>query len=221
MSFRESVIIPYALFKKCQFATPPPPVPATVPLPPLPSKREPTPERDEPPTAPNVETPPPPLPSPLVEQKPKFPKQEENESVITKMARVVPEEDRPVVERILEQVQAHSRVLGWTDDYELVVNDLVYPKSNILEILKFIMKKQVVQNYKGIPFGTKDFVDNLVDVIKIPKDWIKTTFIRSSKRKRGGIGPEDEEEGGGLSISQPSKRTRSQIGLGISSWISY
>ena len=230
MSFRESVIIPYALFKKCQFSTPSPP---SAPLPMR--KKEDTPEPDEPPAARNIDTPPPqppPIkgeeeeeeeaePQPDHQQKFKLPKKEEKENDIRKMARVVPEEDRPIVERILEQVRAHPRVLGWTEDYELIVNDLVYPKSNILEILKFIMKKQVVENYKGVPFGTKDFVDSLVDIIKIPKDWIKATFVRSSKRKRGGLHSVDDEEDGGLTISQPSKRTRSQIGHGIFPWISY
>ena len=227
MSFRESVIIPYALFKKCQFATPPlaPPSP---PLPP-PRKKEDTPEPDEPEAPRNVETPPlQPPPSPIEEaekeepqQKFNYPKRNEKENDIAKMARAVPEEDRPIVERILERVRAHPRVLGWTDDYQLIVNDLVSPKSNILEILKFIMKSQVVENYKGVPFGTKDFVDSLIDVIKIPKHWIKATFVRSSKRKRGGIHSEDDEDDGGMTISQPSKRTRSQIGHGTFPWISY
>lgn len=223
MSFRESVIIPYALFKKCQFNTPPP-LPVAEPLPPLP----PTPDLDEPPAAPNIETPPPPPPPPPPietdeeeEQKPKWPKKEEKEDIITKMARVVPEEDRPIVERILEQVRAHPNVLGWTDNFEVTVNGIVYPKSNIMEILKFIMKKQIVDNQNDAPFGAKDFVDNLINIIKIPKAWIKTSFIRTSKRKRGGLNLEDEEDSGGLTVSQPKKRTRSQIGHGIFPWISY
>lgn len=236
MSFRESVIIPYALFKKCQFATPPAP---TVPLPPLQPKKEPTPDRDEPPAPPNIETPPlpplppsptsappSPLPAPPPPSEPKWPKKQEKEEEnnITKMARVVPEEDRPIVQRILEQVQLHPRVLGWTDKNEVAIDQVVYPKSNILDILKFIMKKQVVENNAGAPFGAKDFVDNLINKIKIPKDWIKAKFVRSSKRKQRGVTLEDDEEeenDRGWAIRQPVKRSRSQIGSGLFPWITY
>ena len=223
MSFRESVIIPYALFKKCQFGALPPPAPE--PAPPLPPEREPTPEPDEPEVARDIDTPPPPPPPPYVddEQKLKLPKKEEKETVIAKMSRAVPEEDRPIVERILEHVQAHPRLLRWDENFQVIINDVLYPKSNILEILKFIMKKQVVENNRGTPFGAKDFVDNLINVIKIPKDWIKTSFIRTSKRKQRGISPEgdDEETDETKSIVPHSKRARSQTGRGISPWISY
>ena len=84
------------------------------------------------------------------------------------------------------------------------------------------MKKQIVENQRGAPFGTKDFVDNLINEIKIPKDWIKATFVRTSKRKQRGISSvEGEEEEEDEEDFIPTKRSHLQTGSGRSPWISY
>ena len=211
MSFRESVIIPYSLFKKCQFATPPPA--AAIPPPP----RETTPESDEPPAPPEISTP----PTFHQEQKPKFPpsQTDENESTILTMARVVPEEDRPILENILKRIYAHPDIIRWNSNLEVILDGVIYPKSNIVDILKFIMKRQVIENNKGAPFGGKEFVDNLLK-INVPKDWIKVSFVRKSKRGFRGMSPEDEDEEE-EEEQQFAKKRRTQSGTGLFPWISY
>lgn len=252
MSFRESVIIPYSLFKKCQFATPPLPPP-----PPLP-RREPTPDNDQPPPAPFIRTPspqeeeikqlpwptqkmeeepPPPPPPPPAEERRQPPpvvwakKEEQQEddggdSEVTNMARIVPEQDRPIVENILQRIQAHPNVVRWNNNFEVIVNGVTYPHSNILDLLKFIMKKRVIENNKGAPFGGKEFVDALIDKIKVPRDWIKVIFKRTSKRKRSfsvsGEGNDDDDDAEPPGTVRPFlKKPRVQMGRGGIPWITY
>ena len=223
MSFRESVIIPYSLFKKCQFASP---------LPPPPPRREPTPEDEPPAPLPDtVHTPEatlptqtPPLPLIGKKEEPTLKTEAKTWDYAT-MARVVPEEDRPILENILERIEAHPQIIRWNKDFEVVLDGVTYPRSNVVEILKFIMKKQTIENNVGAPFGAREFVDNLLK-IKVPKEWIKVTFKRKSKRKKGAFMSENDDDDDyedNERIKPFDKKPRlSQSGSGLlSPWLSY
>lgn len=141
------------------------------------------------------------------------------------MAQAVPERDRPIVESILTRIGDHPDVVRWNKNLEVVLDGVTYPRSNILDLLRFIMKKQLIENNKGAPFGGKEFVDALIK-IKIPRDWIQVVFQRKSKRKRAGIYSvgtdeddyEDDDDDG--DVVRPFKKQFKQVGSGIP-WIIY
>ena len=152
----------------------------------------------------------------------------EEADYITSIARTLPEKDQPIVENILKRVLAHPNILRWNNQWEVIINGITYPRSDLFKLLSFIMKKQTIKNDKGAPFGAKEFVDALLNDIKIPRDWIQATFIRTSKRKRGysvsgGDGDDDEDnyEENKKTTTRPFKKKPKQMGRGATPWIIY
>lgn len=228
-SFREAVIIPYKLFKQCEFSSPIRKIPPS----PLHSSDRRniqvlntnsinnTVDDDELPPAPlNVRTP------PITLEKPKLNVKKEEKTVdekIATMATVVPEEDRPILENILKRIYTNQDIITWNGDFEIIINGITYPKSNIFDLLKFIMKEQVIENNQGAPFGAKEFVEILIDKLKIPRQWIKSVFKRTSKRGRSDafsvneFDTEDPDEGD----VKPFSKKLKQVGHGRLPWITF
>lgn len=110
----------------------------------------------------------------------------------------LPEKYQPYVRSILEKIKENSNEIGWNEDLEIRINGKPYPNSNIIHLLKFIMKNLIVTNETDKPIGASDFVQKLKD-IGVPRSWIRVSFTRQSsrkskKRKRGDAVSERQEE---------------------------
>ena len=171
MSFKESVILPYSLFKKCQFAPPEKLEHENI-------------LRDS--TLPSdlkmklysqskaLSTKPTPEP-----EKKKADYRDENAYIL----QLMPEKDQPFISSILTKIAARKDEIHWNTELELNIDGKPYPGSNIIELLKFVVKNLIITSDIDVPIGAKDFVNKLYD-IGVPKTWIKVSFPRRMPKRK-------------------------------------
>lgn len=116
-------------------------------------------------------------------------KQHENDYIV----QLFPEKDQPYVSSILNMIDGRKDEIGWNDALELVIDGTTYPNSNLIQLLKFLMKSLIVTREADIPTAAKELLAKLED-IGVPKSWIKVSFPRP-KRKRATRSKEDPSEG--------------------------
>ena len=208
MSFRESVIIPYALFKKCQFGTPQkqehetilqdPSLPSDVKMK-LYSQAK----------AINTAKPP--------QDNDTNSSQTNQNNDITYIVQIMPEKDQPFASSILSKIRSREDEISWNDKLELLIDGKLYRDSNIIELVRFVLKNLIVSSDTDIPKAAKEFVDKLQE-IGVPKSWIKVSFPRRApkrtkvKRTQHKLSTVDD--------SEEDLPIKSQKGEGLS-WILY
>lgn len=209
MSFKESVIIPYTMFKRCQFGT--------------------TPQKQEHETILQD----PSLPSDI---KMKLYSQakatntakslQENDHSSTKtnqdhdhayIVQVMPEKDQPFASSILSKIDSREDEISWNNKLELLIDGKQYPESNIIELLRFVLKNLIVSSDMDIPKAAKEFVDKLQE-IGVPKSWIKVSFPRRAP-KRTKV-KHSQRKNPPLDDSEEDLPAKTQKGKGLS-WIMY
>ena len=116
-------------------------------------------------------------------------KQNENDYIV----QLFPEKDQPYVSSILNMIDGRKDEIGWNDALELVIDGKTYSNSNLIQLLKFLMKTLIVTREADIPAAAKEFLAKLEE-IGVPKSWIKVSFPRP-KRKRATRAQEDTTEG--------------------------
>lgn len=212
MSFKESVIIPYEMFKKCQFPT------------------------DENPTQ-NIldENLPSDVKMKLYTQAQHHTHREKTQEHTDKqkhqdydfIVQLLAEKNQPFAQSILNKMRERSDEVSWNKNLELVLDGKTYVDSNIIELFKYIMKNLVITRHSDVPRGAIDFMKKLYD-IGVPKSWIKATMARESTRRprlrarRQMASDEDTlvEDDDDDEPSPTRKRSAQQEGQGIP-WIIY
>ena len=74
---------------------------------------------------------------------------------------------------IIDQIMLHPEKIRCTDKFELVLYDRVFPNSNMLNLLEFLMYVGSVDKSTDIPIGGKEIYKFLLNDLKIPPGWIK------------------------------------------------
>jgi len=91
----------------------------------------------------------------------------------------MPPDVQPNVNSILEKVALFPEQISWNHNQEVTIDKLLIPKSNITDILGYLMG---TKSYTSVPVGTKLTRKKLVE-IGVPKSWILRPLVR--KRQRG------------------------------------
>ena len=97
--------------------------------------------------------------------------------------RLFPEKDQPFISSILDKIRDKKEQLSWNDNLEITIDNKLYRHSNIIELLKLIMKHLIITADMDIPIGAKDFVEKLSE-IGVPKSWIRVTFRRQVPKRK-------------------------------------
>ena len=176
MSFKESVIIPLSMYQKCQFAT----------------LRQTT--GQDPDTIlydnslkPDVKlklySQAKHLVRPSIESTPLPHQEEKREDDTSFIVELMPENDQPYVNSILKKIKQNESEIYWNNNLELIIDGTPHANSNIIELLKFTMKKGVITNEKDYPIGGKTFLEKL-GAIGVPESWIKVKIARKGTRPK-------------------------------------
>jgi hypothetical protein len=210
MSFQESIIIPYQMFKKCNFSTEDE-RPQNILEKDLPSDikmklySQVTKKPSKKDTAPNS-------------------KPEQEYEDIDFIVQLIDEKNQPFARSIIEKMRAHEAEITWNKQLELILDGKVIVDSNIIELFKFILKNLIITRHSDVPRGAREFIKKLHD-IGVPKSWIKASIARETTRRRRAL-RRGERRGNQLSSDEdtlvegeepPSKR-KEQTGQGIP-WI--
>ena len=170
MSFKESIIIPLELFKKCTYDSKP---------------LEPTKDvlyNDNLPSDIKMK---------LFSQSQLHQHHDKNKPVATKIEGIdkehilnlIPDKDKPSISSILSILEKHRDQVWWNKDNELIINGLTVPNSNIVEILLYLTKNKIVTSDEDTPKGLLAFYEKLQS-LNVPNSWIKQKpKTKTSSRK--------------------------------------
>lgn len=180
MSFQESVIIPLAMFKQCQFSKHNANSPETLLLDTnLPSD----------------------LKMKLVNQQKYLKLDDKNPSPAkSAMSGILPSSaasaktsdishilsnmttsDVPYAKSILEKILENETVIGWNDKYEVVLDGEPIVLSNIADILQYLLRKKIITRDSDVPVGTEETYKKLLE-INVPQSWLKARPPRRTDR---------------------------------------
>lgn len=127
------------------------------------------------------------------------------------IAQLMPLKDQPYVSSILSKIKSRPDEISWNDRLEAKINGRLLIGSNIIDLLRFVMKNTIVTRATDIPTGARDFINKLYD-IGVPKPWIKVTF--PTKHQRRGATKR-------IRVDHSSdSETPTQEGFGVS-WVTY
>ena len=192
-SFKEAVIIPLALFKRCNFADSKEPVleglPLDVKMKLLQHERLLNPKGK--------------LPTPL---QIKVVKAEEKEPEVSTsggefspnsdtITESVAQANRPFVQSILDIIQKNPDQIRWNENFEVIIDGKLYPNTNVVTIMQALMKHGVLTRDADLPEKLKVFHSKLLS-LGVPKTWIKAKFqiVRATRKRRKAKWEEEEDE---------------------------
>jgi len=89
---------------------------------------------------------------------------------------------KPFIEAIVDLIKRHSREISWNIRKEITIDDKFYPRSNILEILKYFMKKGAITKGSDVPEGATDLYNKLISV-GADESWFKIVNNKAPQRK--------------------------------------
>lgn len=187
MSYKEAIIIPLDVFKKCNFS------------------KEDMSQSD---TENKLSTPtdilqnktlPSDVKIKLYKQKKKLQKKREPEPQVVTVKSSTPDKakpseniilnefpmaTRPLVYMIMKYMKESTGILSWNNNLELVNEGTAIQDSNIIDLLKFVTNSLTITSNKDVPVGATEFVKGL-EKIGVPKAYIK--LPRRSARVAGWI----------------------------------
>lgn len=164
MSFRESVIIPLELFKKCNLQKEDNAILRDVNLPSDVKMKLYNQEKK--------------IEKMRTSDKDPEPHLQEDHSFIIN---AVPLHLQPYVQSILKVINSRKEAIRWNQELEVVIDGKPFSNSNIVDLFKFITKSLVVTADTDLPIAAREFYNKLLE-IGIPKSWIKATFPRRTNR---------------------------------------
>lgn len=204
MSFKESIIIPYELFKKCNFQTPSPPqhqeilkdmsLPSDLKMK-LYSQSKALQQEKSP---------------EIKETKPKHKPPDDTDFIV----QLMPSKSQPFANSILQKIKGRPDDIKWNDNLEVTIGETFYAESNIVELLRFATKNTVVTSHTDIPIGGGEFLDKLFE-IGVPRAWIKVSFRRKPPKRAAKRSQLDDS-----SPSDEDYDTPVSEGMGYS-WVTY
>ena len=90
--------------------------------------------------------------------------------------------DQPAVNSILETILEHPANISWDEKLQVVINGTTIVGSNLIDLLKYIRNDAVVTSESDIPPGIESFLQILLE-IGVPRAWIKAP-ARKSRRNQ-------------------------------------
>lgn len=91
--------------------------------------------------------------------------------------------DRAKVEKILNKIASHWHELSWNDNYEIIVDGKLFEGSNVVEILKYLMRAKIVTKSTDIPVSVLEFYTKCIQ-IGIPQSlFVFNPPLRIAKKK--------------------------------------
>jgi len=183
-SFQEAVIVPLSLWKECKFDSDTDntivskiledeTIPSDVKLK-LVAQED---KYQEPSKSRGPPTPPPSPPS--------VPKTQPIKASISEIVSEIKQQFQPNVRSILEKINLFPDQIFWDDKLRITIDGKLFPNSNIIKILNFLMKSpsSIVTNNKDIPEGAWETREKLLQ-IGTPPSWILNNPIRKSNREK-------------------------------------
>ena len=171
MSFKEAVIIPYSMFKKCNFDRTPkqdheiilenPNLPADVKMKLFNQAKILAGQKSE-------------------EQPVEDSSRDKNEE--SYIVQLFPDKDQPFIASILEKLKANTDEISWDDNMRVNIDGKLHRDSNIIELLRFTMKNLIITADTDIPAGAREFLEKLI-AIGVPKSWIRVNFRRQPPKR--------------------------------------
>jgi len=92
----------------------------------------------------------------------------------------VKEKHRPFVKAIGERIIKSPHIIDWNDNYELILKNKTIENTNMVDLFKFLTRTSYMP--QNDPPGAEMFYYTLLDILKVPKEWIKMTVPRRSER---------------------------------------
>ena len=91
----------------------------------------------------------------------------------------------PVASSILSRILQKQDVLTWNEKLEVIIDKKLYPNSNILELMRYVLGEKVLTSAADIPIAGEQFYLALKS-IGIPVSWMKKS--KYSTRSQTGSG---------------------------------
>lgn len=78
----------------------------------------------------------------------------------------------PPVRSILDKILQNRDNVRWNEKLELIINGSVLPGTNIIDVLRYAVGETVLTSDLDVPLGAKSFLRTLKD-IGVPGSWLK------------------------------------------------
>ena len=174
MSFSEAIIIPYEMFRKCKFTRDDGDSPSKTIL--TDSTLSPDVKLKLYNQQRQLQT----TDDPNSKKKESYPKADATDDT-SYIVDLMPEKDQPYINSILNKIRDNSEEISWNNNMEIRIDGKPYPGSNIIQLLKYIIKDLVITRGADVPKGADNFIHKLKG-IGIPKSWIRIPNVRQSAR---------------------------------------
>lgn len=105
------------------------------------------------------------------------PHQEETD--IESIVQGISSKNTPYANSILSKILQNRETIHWNDKLEVVINNKRYPGSDIIDLMRYVLGEKVITSSNDIPIAGRSFKDTLID-IGVPRTWLK-----QPKKQRG------------------------------------
>ena len=106
----------------------------------------------------------------------------------------LPSDAQPFVRSILHKMSQYQSQISYDHQMQIHIDGTPIPGSNIIEILRYLMKKMTITSDRDIPKGGLETRDKLLQ-IGVPQSWIR---VKGRSRRLRSADPEGQV-GSGLS----------------------
>ena len=93
--------------------------------------------------------------------------------------------DRETIEKILNIIEQNTDTISLNFKKEVIINGKPIVKSNISEILTFLLNKAIITSRLDIPKGAKMTFNTLIE-IGVPREWFKIKSFNYQPSKKSG-----------------------------------
>jgi hypothetical protein len=96
---------------------------------------------------------------------------------------------KPYAESIISRLKYFDNSFSWNENHEIILNGKRIENSNIVNFLKYILKDDIHTSDRDIPVGSSQAIKKLLE-LGIPKSWIlvKTNVVKKTKYAQKGHG---------------------------------
>lgn len=83
----------------------------------------------------------------------------------------VPPRFVPYGKSIIDFIKSHEDEIGWDKDYHIRINSNIIPNSDLMKSLQHLMKNTVITKESDTPPGTYELLQKLIE-LGMPKTWV-------------------------------------------------
>ena len=92
-------------------------------------------------------------------------------------------QNRPVAKSLLEFFLQNQDQISWNDAFELRIDGKIIPGSNIVHLLKYILKEAIITSHQDLPLGWNKVIKKMQDM-NVPKEWIKVPLKEAGENRQ-------------------------------------